>query len=101
MELIVHWLNLIQTDGVVVDVPAFEVDVVDTVGAGDSFDAGFLSALLEGANPQDAGCFAAATAALTCTGRGPLEKMPRRNDVLEFLRQQPGLSATLHALLEG
>jgi sugar/nucleoside kinase (ribokinase family) len=35
-------------EGRVVQVPAFPVDPVDTTGAGDSFDAGFLHAWLEG-----------------------------------------------------
>lgn len=69
-------------------VPAFEVPVVDTVGAGDSFDSGFLSATLEGAEPPEAARFAAAAAALTCTGRGPLERMPRRAEVDAFLRER-------------
>jgi len=67
------------------EVPAFAVVVKDTVGAGDSFDAGFLSATLEGATVREAGIFAAATAALTCTGTGPLEKMPRKKEVESFL----------------
>jgi len=78
------------------DVPAFDVAVVDTVGAGDSFDAGFLCAIVEGAASRDACVYAAATAALTCTGRGPLERMPRRNEVIAFLRSHGGLPATLH-----
>jgi 2-dehydro-3-deoxygluconokinase len=78
------------------DVPAYDVAVVDTVGAGDSFDAGFLCAMVEGAAPRDACVFAAATAALTCTGRGPLERMPRRHEVVAFLRTHGGLPATLH-----
>lgn len=64
---------------------SFDVAVVDTVGAGDSFDAGFLVGILEGMTASDAARFAAATAALTCTGRGPLEKMPHRKDVEQFL----------------
>ena len=68
--------------------PAFEVEVVDTVGAGDSFDSGYLAATLEGAEPPEAARFAAAAAALTCTGRGPLERMPRRAEVDAFLRER-------------
>jgi 2-dehydro-3-deoxygluconokinase len=70
-------------------IPSFEVPVVDTVGAGDSFDAGFLAATLEGAEPPEAARFGAASAALTCTGRGPLERMPRRPEVDAFLAGRP------------
>jgi 2-dehydro-3-deoxygluconokinase len=71
------------------DIPSFEVAVKDTVGAGDSFDAGFLSATLRGAALRDAGRFAAATAALTCTGTGPLERMPFLDEVEAFLAAKP------------
>jgi 2-dehydro-3-deoxygluconokinase len=69
-----------------VTVPAFSVEVKDTVGAGDSFDAGFLCAQLEGKTLGESARFAAAAAALTCTGTGPLEKMPHRDVVDEFLK---------------
>jgi 2-dehydro-3-deoxygluconokinase len=61
--------------------PACPVEVKDTVGAGDSFDSGFLVSLLEGKTVHEAARFATATAALTCTGTGPLEKMPTRDEV--------------------
>lgn len=65
--------------------PACPVEVKDTVGAGDSFDSGFLVSLLEGKTVQEAANFATATAALTCTGTGPLEKMPTRDEVERML----------------
>jgi 2-dehydro-3-deoxygluconokinase len=68
--------------------PSFDVEVVDTVGAGDSFDSGFLSAIMEGADVGTATIFGTAAAALTCTGKGPLEKMPYRSEVEAFLYQQ-------------
>jgi ribokinase len=37
-----------DTTGVRVSVPAPRTEVVDTTGAGDSFDAGFISAMLDG-----------------------------------------------------
>ena len=67
------------------EISSFEVAVKDTVGAGDSFDSGFLSATLRGASLREAGRIAAATAALTCTGTGPLERMPFLNEVEAFL----------------
>lgn len=62
-------------------VHACKIDVKDTVGAGDSFDAGFLISLLEGKTLVEAARFATVAAAHTCTGTGPLEKMPTRADV--------------------
>lgn len=66
-------------------IPAFPVEVKDTVGAGDAFNAGFLAARLEGKTLHEAGIFAAAAAALVCTGTGPLEKQPSREEIGEFL----------------
>jgi fructokinase len=69
-------------DGTEVEVPAVPVDVVDTVGAGDSFTAGLLHSLwraghldrrLTGTGPDDvreAMAFAVRVAARTCSVRG-------------------------------
>ncbi len=54
----------------VVRVPGFAVDVVDTVGAGDAFDAGFITAQLAGAGLEQALRWGNATAALTIGGAG-------------------------------
>jgi len=71
----------VLSEGKQLHFPAVPVEVKDTVGAGDSFDAGFITALLEGKQVQEMGEFASATAALTCTGTGPLEHMPTRAQV--------------------
>ncbi|GEM_PF-45940 len=68
--------------------PSFQVPVVDTVGAGDAFDAGFLRALLHSDPLRDAARYASAVAALVCTGQGPLEKQPTHREVEAFLRKQ-------------
>ena len=67
-------------------VPAFSVEVKDSVGAGDSFDAGYIAAISYGYAPRKAARFATAAAALTCTGAGPLEKMPFKDDIIHLLR---------------
>jgi ribokinase len=62
-------------------VPAFRVRAVDTVGAGDAFNAGLAVALAEGATLADAARFAAATAALATLQPGAAAAMPRREAV--------------------
>lgn len=68
-------------------VPAFKVEAVDTVGAGDCFNGAFAVALLEGNDPWKAARFAAAAAAISVTRRGAQASMPTRAEVDEFLRE--------------
>jgi sugar/nucleoside kinase (ribokinase family) len=51
-------------------VPAFEIDVVDTTGCGDSFSAGFLRGLSLGRSRRDAAVLGCAAAALVAQGLG-------------------------------
>ena len=55
------------------DVPAVLVQPVDTVGAGDSFDAGFLHAYLGGSDPLAAAAFGNVTGALSTQRAGGVE----------------------------
>ncbi len=54
-------------------VPAQLVEPVDTIGAGDSFNAGFLAAFLEGKRPDDCAAFGNRTAALSALRAGGTE----------------------------
>ncbi len=51
-------------------IPAYQVQVVDTTGAGDLFHAGYIYALLQGRLLPDRLRFACAAAALNCTAVG-------------------------------
>ena len=62
-------------------VPAFPVEAIDTVGAGDAFSGGLAACLAAGASVEDALLVASATAALTCTRRGAVDAMPTREEV--------------------
>ena len=77
----VHWQQG-STDSMV---PAFEVDVVDTVGAGDAFNGGLAVAVGDGLAMPDTLRFATAAAALSVTRRGASESMPTREEVEAFL----------------
>ena len=59
-----------HADGTRIRMPAFAVDVVDTTGCGDAFDAGFVAALHHRMDPEEAIRFAQAAAGLVATGLG-------------------------------
>jgi ribokinase len=67
-------------------VATYEVEVVDTVGAGDAFNAGLAVALAEGKDIQDALRFANAAAALSVTKTGAVAGMPHRTEVDTFIQ---------------
>ncbi|MDO4521702.1 MAG: ribokinase [Eubacteriales bacterium] len=75
----------ISADGRQEIVPAFHVDALDTTGAGDAFNGGFLTALSEGYSEWDAARFANATAALSVQKLGTTPSMPTRTEVDAFL----------------
>ena len=62
-------------------VPAFEVEVVDTISAGDAFSGALAVALGEGRNMEEAIRYGAAAGALAVTKRGVQTAMPTRAEV--------------------
>ncbi|HET9569918.1 MAG TPA: carbohydrate kinase [Bacteroidales bacterium] len=52
------------------------VEVADTVGAGDSFTATFVAALLKGKDLEEAHEFAVQVSAFVCTQKGAMPKLP-------------------------
>lgn len=67
-----------------IEVPAFPVQVIDTVGAGDTFNAGFIKAQTLGYNLKDSIIFANAVAALKISQK----ESPTNEEVYAFLESQ-------------
>jgi sugar/nucleoside kinase (ribokinase family) len=63
------------------------VEAVDTTGAGDSFDAGFLAARLDGRPVDDALAFAVACGSLSTRAPGGTDGQATRDEVEEWLRE--------------
>jgi fructokinase len=81
--------------------PGYDVDTVDTTGAGDAFVAGLLAGLLEneGAWASEAELrqvlrFANACGALATTKRGAIPALPNRAEALALLEEQVGTVQT-------
>lgn len=70
-------------------VPAFNVQAIDTVAAGDAFNGGLAVALAEGLALADAVRWACAAGALATTKAGAVPAMPRRPELLRLLEEQP------------
>lgn len=68
--------------------PAFEVETVDTTGAGDVFHGGYIYGLLKGWSLRDTITFASALAAMKCTKIGGRAGIPRLSEVMKFLKER-------------
>ncbi len=79
--------------------PAFDVEPVDTTGAGDTFCGVLVAALDQGASWPDALRSASAASALACTRAGAQSSIPDNAAVTAFLaRQDPAAAEKLAGL---
>jgi ribokinase len=69
-------------------IPGFNVDAVDTIAAGDTFNGALITALLEEKPLSDAIRFAHAAAAIAVTRKGAQPSVPWRDEIEAFLGQQ-------------
>ncbi|WP_223623553.1 sugar kinase [Microbacterium sp. EST19A] len=69
----------------VIESSGFVIDAIDTVGAGDAFVAGYLSALLEGLDIDASLHRAHACGAMACLVPGDWEAAPTRRELARFL----------------
>ena len=83
-----------RCDGPLSRVSALPVTPLDTTGAGDSFDAGFLRAWLDGASTENALRYGAVCGALSTLGLGGVDAQPTRQEADAALAgwRPPGLS---------
>ncbi len=68
-------------------VPAFRIEAVSTVGAGDSFDAGFIAARIRQASVHDSLIYANAVACIKVSRQGS-QSVPSHQEVLKFLENK-------------
>jgi len=68
--------------------PAFEVDVVDTCGAGDVFHGAYLVGLVRGWDLRRIASFSSAVSAIHCTVLGNRKGIPSMEEVETFLRER-------------
>ncbi|KXH87013.1 carbohydrate kinase family protein [Sporosarcina sp. HYO08] len=71
-----------------VQIPAYDVEVVDTSGAGDSFAGGIIAGLIHGYDYEDCAKIASACGAVTTTVKGPHGNFSWR-DIERCLRDKP------------
>lgn len=79
---------LIASGDALIEVETFKVNVVDTTGAGDAFEAGFIYAMLKGLDLRSAAIFASAVAAIKCTKLGAQLGLPTLDEVKRFLSKR-------------
>ncbi|MEM2921955.1 MAG: carbohydrate kinase family protein, partial [Candidatus Bathyarchaeia archaeon] len=69
-------------------IPSFKVRAVDTSGAGDAFDAGFLAGVVKRLPLEEAVRLGGATAAIKISKAGTRGGLPSMKEVQEFLREK-------------
>lgn len=79
---------LVADDSGTRHIPSFNVDVVDTTGAGDAFNGALAAALGEGMGLHEACRYANAAAAISVTRLGTSVATARRDEVREFLAKR-------------
>ena len=68
--------------------PAFEVNVIDTTGAGDVFHGAYLVGLVQGWDSKRTAAFASAVSAIQCTVLGNRNGIPSMEEVESFLLER-------------
>lgn len=79
----------ILSDGTALhSIQPFNVQAVDTTGAGDAYSAGLIFGHIHGLKPTQAGLAASVLSALAITCSGAGGNLPGKEDLVEFLRER-------------
>jgi sugar/nucleoside kinase (ribokinase family) len=73
----------------IIQLPAFQVNVVDTTGAGDAFAAGFIAGIWQGWALEQTARFANAVGALCVTGPGAAGGVSSLEETVQFMENTP------------
>ncbi len=68
--------------------PFLNKDVVDTIGAGDSFNAGFISRFIKGASPEDCQEFGNLIGAISTTKAGGTEAFKDLDEIMKIAKDR-------------
>lgn len=79
---------MVISDGVSAELPGVSVAVVDTVGAGDAFSAGFLAELCRDKSPEESARFANRLGAFVASRRGAIP--PYDDETMKLIRANNG-----------
>ena len=80
---------VVDADGQVLCIPAFDVPVVDTTGCGDAYVAGMITARIKGMDLESSVRFASAAAALVASGLGSDAGIVSFEHTLDRMRALP------------
>lgn len=76
----------IATPEITYQLPGYKINAVDSTGAGDAFDAAFLTMFLKGSSLPEAAQFANAVGAITATRFGAQEALIDEQQVIDFMK---------------
>ena len=75
------------TEEKITEIPAFKVQAVDTVGAGDCFNGVIASKLCQGENIITSAIYATAAASIAITRQGAQASMPYKSEIEDRFKQ--------------
>tara|TARA_R110000868_G_scaffold108065_3_gene295366 strand:+ start:9794 stop:10750 length:957 start_codon:yes stop_codon:yes gene_type:complete len=79
---------LYYNDRIVHQEPFLNTDVVDTIGAGDSFNAGYISKFINGSSPEECQEFGNLIGAISTTKAGGTEAFENLDDVMQIAKNR-------------